>query len=53
MNITTPCGELLFGIFGPLALYEQALTRERVTAGLAAAKHRGRHGDRPLPKIGT
>ncbi len=47
MDTTTPRGELLFGIFGSLAQYERALTRERVVAGLAAAKRRGRKGDRP------
>jgi len=47
MDTTTPHGELLFGIFGSLAQYERALTRERVLAGLAAAKRRGRKGGRP------
>jgi len=47
MDTTTPHGELLFGIFGSLAQYERALTRERVVAGLAAARRRGRHGGRP------
>jgi len=47
MDTTTPHGELLFGIFGLLAQYERALTRERVIAGLAAAKRRGRKGGRP------
>ncbi|MCZ4344352.1 hypothetical protein O4H52_22430, partial [Sphingomonadaceae bacterium G21617-S1] len=36
----------------PLAQYERALTRERVMAGLAAAKRRGRQGGRP-PMIDT
>jgi DNA invertase Pin-like site-specific DNA recombinase len=44
---TTPHGELLFSLFGALAQYERALTRERVMAGLAAAKRRGRQGGRP------
>lgn len=47
MNTTTPHGELLFWIFGALAQYERALTGERVTAGLAAAKRRGRKDGRP------
>jgi len=47
MDTTTPHGELLFSLFGALAQYERALTRERVIAGLAAAKRRGRHGGRP------
>jgi DNA invertase Pin-like site-specific DNA recombinase len=47
MDTTTPHGEFLFNIFGALAQYERALTRERVIAGLAAAKRRGRKGGRP------
>ncbi len=47
MDTTTPQGELLFSIFGALAQYERALTRERVMAGLAAARRRGRRGGRP------
>jgi len=48
MDTTTPHGELLFHIFGALAQYERSLTKERVNAGLAAAKRRGRRGGRPL-----
>ena len=51
MDTNTPHGELLFHIFGALAQYERALTRERVQAGLAAAQRRGRRGGRP-PVIG-
>ena len=47
MDTTTPHGELLFSIFGALAQYERALTRERILAGLAAARRRGRRGGRP------
>lgn len=47
MDTDTPHGELLFSLFGALAQYERALTRERVIAGLAAAKRRGRRGGRP------
>ena len=52
MDTNTPHGELLFSLFGALAQYERALTRERVMAGLAAAKRRGRQGGRP-PMIDT
>jgi DNA invertase Pin-like site-specific DNA recombinase len=52
MDTTTPSGELLFHVFGALAQYERALTRERVVAGLAAAKRRGRIGGRPLAIVG-
>ena len=34
-------------MFGSLAEYERALIRERVAAGLAAARRRGRKGGRP------
>ena len=52
MDTTTPSGEFLFQVFGALAQYERALTRERVIAGLAAAKRRGRRGGRPLAITG-
>ena len=44
MDTTTASGELLFHVFGALAQYELALTRERVMAGLEAARRRGRIG---------
>ncbi|AAV90079.1 resolvase domain-containing protein [Zymomonas mobilis subsp. mobilis ZM4 = ATCC 31821] len=47
MNTNTPHGELLFSLFGALAQYERALTRERIMAGLEAARKRGRRGGRP------
>jgi DNA invertase Pin-like site-specific DNA recombinase len=47
MDTGTPHGELLFSLFGALAQYERALTRERIMAGLAAARRRGRYGGRP------
>lgn len=47
MDTTTASGELLFHVFGALAQYERALTQERVLAGLAAARRRGRMGGRP------
>lgn len=52
MDTTTASGELLFHVFGALAQYERALTRERVVAGLAAAKRRGRVGGRPPAIVG-
>ena len=52
MDTTTPSGELLFQVFGALAQYERALAQERVVAGLAAAKRRGRLGGRPLAIVG-
>ncbi len=47
LDTTMPAGEFLFQVFGALAQYERALTHERVMAGLAAAKQRGRCGGRP------
>jgi DNA invertase Pin-like site-specific DNA recombinase len=48
IDTTTPQGELLFHIFGALAQFERALIQERVQAGLAAARRRGRRGGRPI-----
>jgi DNA invertase Pin-like site-specific DNA recombinase len=47
IDTTTPAGRLVFHIFGALAEFEAALTRERTTAGLNAARARGRTGGRP------
>src|SRR5271166_4146163 len=47
MDTTTASGELLFHVFGALAQYERAMIQERVVAGLAAARRRGRVGGRP------
>ncbi len=47
MDTTTPQGELFFHIFGALSQYERSLIRERIIAGLGAAKKRGRVGGRP------
>jgi DNA invertase Pin-like site-specific DNA recombinase len=48
IDTTTPQGELLFHIFGALAQFERALIQERVQAGLASARRRGRRGGRPV-----
>jgi len=52
MDTTTASGELLFHVVGALAQYERALSQERVVAGLAAAKRRGRVGGRPPAIVG-
>lgn len=44
---TTPGGKLIFHVFGALAEFERELIRERTTAGLLAARARGRQGGRP------
>jgi DNA invertase Pin-like site-specific DNA recombinase len=47
IDTTTPAGRLVFHVFGALAEFEAALIRERTTAGLDAARARGRVGGRP------
>ena len=44
---TTTSGELMFHIFSSLSQFEHRLVQERTTAGLAAARARGRLGGRP------
>jgi DNA invertase Pin-like site-specific DNA recombinase len=55
VDTTTPGGKLVFHIFAALAEFERDLIRERTSAGLAAARARGRLGGRPTmmtePKI--
>ena len=48
IDTTTASGKLVFGIFAALAEYERELISERTTAGLAAARARGRKGGRPF-----
>ncbi len=52
MDTTTPPGELLFHLFSSLAQYESSLAKQRVIAGLEAAKRRGKRGGRPLAITG-
>src|SRR5204863_1715505 len=47
IDTTTSGGKLIFHLFGSLAEFERDLIRERTTAGLAAARARGRLGGRP------
>ena len=47
MDTTTPGGKLLLHIFGALAQYERSLTIERINAGIAAARKRGKKLGRP------
>ena len=47
IDTTTSGGKLIFHIFGALAEFERNLIRERTTAGLMAARARGRTGGRP------
>lgn len=47
IDTSTATGRMVLGIFGSLAEFERELIRERTTAGLAAARARGRKGGRP------
>ena len=47
IDTASPTGKLIFTVFAALAEYERELIRERVTAGLQAARARGRCGGRP------
>src|SRR3954464_11581064 len=51
IDTTTATGELVFHLFASLAQYERALIRERVVAGLEAARRRGRRGGRPRRRL--
>lgn len=48
IDTTTASGKLVFGIFAALAEFERELISERTTAGLSAARARGRTGGRPF-----
>lgn len=45
-DTTSPCGRLIFHMFGALAEFERDLIQERTSAGLAAARAHERHGGR-------
>lgn len=47
IDTTSSGGRLVFHMFGALAEFERDLIRERTSAGLAAARARGRKGGRP------
>ena len=46
IDTTTASGELIFNIFSSLAQFERRLIQERTSAGLAAARARGKLGGR-------
>lgn len=48
IDTNSPSGELLFHVMGALAQFERALIRERVMAGLQAAKDKGKKLGRPV-----
>lgn len=47
LDTSTPAGRLIFTVFASIGEFERDLNRERTTAGLAAARVRGRIGGRP------
>ena len=47
MDTSTYMGRFVFTVLGAVAEMEREIIRERVNAGLAAARHRGRVGGRP------
>jgi DNA invertase Pin-like site-specific DNA recombinase len=47
IDTTTAGGKLVFHVFGALAEFERSIIKERTTAGLKAARDRGRLGGRP------
>jgi DNA invertase Pin-like site-specific DNA recombinase len=47
IDTTSSTGKLIFHIFGSLAEFERGLARERIKAGLAAAKKKGTKFGRP------
>jgi DNA invertase Pin-like site-specific DNA recombinase len=47
IDTNSPSGRLVFHIFAALAEFERGVIRERTTAGLRAARERGRVGGRP------
>lgn len=50
IDTTIPSGELVFQIFGAIAQFESGLISERVKAGLAEAKRKGKSLGRPAIK---
>ncbi len=52
LDTSTPAGRAMFGMLGVFAEFERAMIQERVRAGLARARARGRRLGRP-PALGT
>ena len=52
-DTTTPAGEMIFHVIGAIAHMERRLIKERVMAGLKAAKARGRRNGRKAKLTGT
>ena len=50
LDLTTPAGRMMAHVIGAMAEFERELIRERVKAGLAHARSKGRIGGRPRVK---
>jgi DNA invertase Pin-like site-specific DNA recombinase len=50
-DTTTAAGRMVFGVIASLAEFERELIVERVKAGMAAAKRRGRRAGRPHTRV--
>src|SRR5262249_30052301 len=53
IDTTTPSGQLLFNVVGAVAQFERDLIAERVRAGMALARARGRLIGRPRAPVDT
>jgi DNA invertase Pin-like site-specific DNA recombinase len=51
IDLSTPQGKLMFAVIGAMAEFERGLIRERVVAGLAVARSKGRVGGRPKVRL--
>jgi DNA invertase Pin-like site-specific DNA recombinase len=51
IDLSTPQGKLMFAVIGAMAEFERELIRERVKAGLAVARSKGRVGGRPKARL--
>jgi DNA invertase Pin-like site-specific DNA recombinase len=51
VDTSTPGGRLVFQIFGSIAEFERAILRERVKAGVRAARARGKRLGRPAKPV--
>lgn len=53
LDLSTPSGRLMMHIIGAMAEFERSLIRERVTAGIHAARARGKRIGRPRVYVST
>jgi DNA invertase Pin-like site-specific DNA recombinase len=53
LDLSTPQGRLMFQIIGAMSEFERSLCRERIMAGLRAAKARGAKFGRPRVEVDT